>query len=226
MLKTSLLCLFAAVAVAQTDAPGRRELMSGSGAMTKDGVGIRYKTVLSWIGVPPDNFGRLMGGGILVDNKGIHRAMVDKRNGSYFGYDIVIGEADPANGHLTTFLPPSHVDRMIERIGGGTPLRLMPLPKYPEPQIVHDGDIIELDLMASPDGKQRLTDYIEILSHQPIPPAAKTAAEPRDFTVDDGPVNFDAVGVTILKQGQQLRELWGFTARPGATFWIAFPGQG
>src|SRR5258708_24712846 len=106
MLKTSLLCLFAAVAVAQTDAPGQREMMSGSGTMTKDGVGIRYKTVLSWIGVRPDNFGRLRGGGITVDANGIHRVMVDSRNGSYFGYDIVIGEGDSSNGHLATFLPP------------------------------------------------------------------------------------------------------------------------
>src|SRR5258708_4739492 len=148
MLKTSLLCLFAAVAVAQTDtgvSGGQRELMSGSGAMTKDGVGIRYKTVLTWTGVPPDNFGRLRGGGITVDANGIHRVMVDKRNESYFGYDVVIGPIDAANGHLATFLPPSHIDRLLERIGGGTSLRLMPLPKYPPPQIVHDGDIIELD---------------------------------------------------------------------------------
>src|SRR5260370_41598269 len=109
MLKTSLLCFIAAVALAQTDVPGRRELMSGSGAMTKDGVGIRYKTVLTWTGVPPDNFGRLRGGGITVDANGIHRVMVDKRNESYFGYYVVIGPIDAANGHLATFLPPSHI---------------------------------------------------------------------------------------------------------------------
>src|SRR5260370_10497915 len=116
--------------------------------------------------------------------------------------------------------------RLPERIGGGTPLRLMTLPKYPPPQIVHDGDIIELDLMASPDGKQKLTDYIEIFSPHHEPPAASTAVQPRDFTVDDGPVTFDATQFTIWKQGQQLQELLGFTSRPGATFWIALPGQG
>ena len=235
MLKTSLLCLVAAVALAQTDTPihlapgfhGRqRVIMSGTGTMTKSGVGIRYKTVLVWTGVPPDNFGRLLGGGITVDADGIHRVMVDSRNGSYFGYDIVIGEGDAANGHLATFLPPSHVDRLLERIAGNTSLRLTPLPTYPTPQIVHDGDIIELDLMISPDGKQTLTDHIEILSHQRVPPAARTAADLLDFTVDDGPVTFDATQFTMWKQGQQLQELLGFTARPGATFWIALPGQG
>ena len=235
MLKTSLLCLLAAVALAQTDTPihlapgfhGRqRVIMSGTGTMTKSGVGIRYKTVLVWTGVPPDNFGRLLGGGISVDDNGIHRVMVDSRYGSYFGYDIAISEGDSSNGHLATFLPPSHVDHLLERIAGNTSLRLTPLPTYPPPQIVHDGDIIELDLMVSPDGKQTLIDHIEILSHQPVPSGARTAAEPRDFTVDDGPVTFDATQFTIWKQGQQIPESWGFTARPGATFWISFPGQG
>src|SRR5258708_12767050 len=120
MLKTNLLCLFAAVAFAQTDtgvSGGQRELMSGSGAMTKDGVGIRYRTVLTWTGVPPDNFGRFRGGGITVDANGIHRVMVDKRNESYFGYDLVIaGAGGTATGYLATFLPPTTIDPMIDPI--------------------------------------------------------------------------------------------------------------
>jgi hypothetical protein len=225
MLKTSLLCLLAAFAFGQS-VPGQREIMSGSGTITKSGVGIRYRTLLEWVGVSPDDLGRGLGGGLAVDANGIHRVVFDRRNGSYFGYDIVIGEGDTAHGHLTTFLPPSHVDHLLKQIDWGTSLRLTPLPKYPAPQVVHYGDIIELDLMASPDGKQKLTDYIEILSHQPVPPASRTTADPRDFTVDDGPVTFDARQFTIWKQGQQLKELLGFTAKPGATFWISFPGQG
>src|SRR5260370_23297904 len=118
MLKTSLLCLFAGVALAQTDtavsfAPGvpggHRELMSGDGTL-RSGVTIRYKTVVTWAGVPPGNFGRLLGGGMTVDANGMHRVVVDKRNESYFGYDLVIGAGDAANGYLTTFLPPSNID--------------------------------------------------------------------------------------------------------------------
>src|SRR5260370_26561573 len=102
---------------------GRREIMSGSGSM-KSGVTDRYKTVLAWADEPPDNFGHLLGGGILgggmtVDANGIHRVMVDKRNEFYFGYDLVIGAGYTANGHLTTFLPPSNIDRLLETIGGG-----------------------------------------------------------------------------------------------------------
>jgi hypothetical protein len=200
--------------------------MGGSGTL-KSGVMVRYKTVLRSAGVPSDDLGLGLGaGGIGVDTNGFHRVMVDRRSGSYFGYDLVIGAGDATNGYLATFQPPSGTSGVFKQVAGGTPLRLMPLLKYPTPQVVRDGDIIELDLMASPDGKQKLTDYIEILSHEPEPAAARPTAEPRDFTVDDGPVTFDAARVTIWKQGQQFQGKGGFTGKPGATFWIAFPGQG
>lgn len=153
---------------------------------------------------------------------GIRREMVDRSTGSYFGYDLVVGPGDEKNGYLITFrsLPEIH------RIGQGTALKLLPIPKYPPPMIVHDSDTIALDLMASPDGKQKLTDYIEIFSHEPEPKAATTTADPRDFTLDDGPVRFDAERITVWTNGQKYSGLFGFTGKDGATFWIAFPGQG
>jgi hypothetical protein len=92
--------------------------------------------------------------------------------------------------------------------------------------VVHDGDTIALDLMVSPDGRQRVTDYIEIYAKKPEPKPAMTTIEPRDFTVDDGPVTFDPMLYTIWIQGQKYSGNSGFSTKPGATFWIAFPGQG
>jgi hypothetical protein len=80
--------------------------------------------------------------------------------------------------------------------------------------------------MVSPDGKQKVTDYIEVLAHEPEPPAATTTAAPRDYTLDDGPITFDASRISIWQHGQRVTDKWGFTGKPGATFWIAFPGQG
>ena len=104
-------------------------------------------------------------------------------------------------------------------------LRLTPLPINPPPQSVQEGDTIELDLMVSEDGKQKLTDYIEILSRPMEPAPATTTAEPRDFTVDDGPVRFDPLSVSIWINGQKSQRS-GFTLKPGSTFWVAVPGQG
>jgi hypothetical protein len=87
-------------------------------------------------------------------------------------------------------------------------------------------DIIELNLMFSSDGKQRLTDYIEIQGRSSEPAAATTTTEPRDFSLDDGPVSVDSWRMAIWIDGQKSQGISGFTEKPGATFWVAPPGQG
>ncbi len=219
MPKISLIYLFGVVAF------GQSQIMMSGTASLKSGVWVRYKSVLSRTAGPPvDLYHGLRGGGVVVGADTIHRLMADGLRGTYFGYDLVIRPAGGENKYMATFQPPSNVSEILKHMNGDA-LTLMPPPKYPGPQIVHDGDIIEFDLMTSPDGKQRLTDYIEIFSHAPEPPAAKTTAEPRDFTVDDGSVAFDGSRITVWKQGKQLPSN-GFTGRPGATFWIAVPDQG
>jgi len=83
------------------------------------------------------------------------------------------------------------------------------------------------DLMVSADGTQKLTDYIQIISagRDPQPPAATTTAEPRDFTIDDGPVTYNVRRFAVIWQGKTLGFL-AHTGRPGATFWVAFPNDG
>ncbi len=255
MTRISLLFSFAAVALSQTGSvvpmpidglsgsvvPGNSRVIMGGTGTLESGVTVRCKSVLSWTGGTSRDSGRGLGaGGIAMEPDTIHRLMTDKLKRAYFGYDLVIEQAHADNGYLATFQPPTHLEGLLARLHGGETMTLMPPPKYPAPQIVHDGDIIELELMASPDGKQKLTDYIQILAHDPEPSPAKTTAEPRDFTVDDGPVKFDESRFTIWEQGQLFKE-GGFepfwTPRPnriagsyswhqGATFWVAFPGQG
>jgi hypothetical protein len=222
MFRISLLCLFSVAALAQP--PAGRQIMSGSGTVSS-GVTIRYKTMAVPAGIDWSGLGE---GGISIDANSIHRDMIDKRSGTYFGYDLVIGSGDAVNGYVATFQPLSSSAGMVSR--GGAILTRAPEPKFPPPQVLHDGDLIVLDLMVSLDGKQKVTDYIEFLARAPEPagsaagPAAN--AEPRDFTVDDGPVTFQAERVAVWIDGQKVSGTLGFTGKPGATFWIAFPGQG
>jgi hypothetical protein len=194
--------------------------MSGSGTL-KSGVTIRFKTVASPAGVDWSGLGE---GGISTDANSIHRDMIDKRSGTYFGYDLVIGSGDAVNGYVATFQPLTSTTGVMSR--GGAILTRAAEPRFPPPQVLHDGDLIELDLMVSPDGRQKVTDYIEFLVHEPEPKAAAANAEPRDFTVDDGPVTFHTERVSVWIDGQKASGASGFTGKPGATFWIGFPNQG
>jgi hypothetical protein len=217
MLKISLVFAFVAVAIAQTPASDR-EIMAGSGQL-KSGPVLAFRSMLTPAGTPTKGLG---GGGIWTDANTMHRYMIDRSNRLYFGYDLVLGTRDATGGYVATFRLLSQTEHLdSEEIAG---MKFMMLPKYPSPQLVHDEDTIAVDLMVSADGSQRLTDYIRILGRRP--PAAKTTAEPRDFTIDDGPVTFDITQLTFWKQGQLYRGMSGFTGKPGATLWVAIPGRG
>jgi hypothetical protein len=156
--------------------------------------------------------------------------MIDRDSRSYFGYDLAIGAGDAANGYVATFQPLSlTVDSLPKGLTAGRSLKPLPLPRFPAPQVVRDGDVIELDLMASPDGKQRLTDYIRILSHRPEPEEpvpAKTTAKARDCTFDDGPIHFNCDRTRFLVNGQLVDGADYCDGPTGGTFWFVIPGQG
>jgi VWFA-related protein len=58
--------------------------------------------------------------------------------------------------------PLTRVDDLIERYAPGAAVRPAAQPKFPPPQTLREGDTIALDLMATPDRRERLTDYIRI----------------------------------------------------------------
>lgn len=219
MFRTSLLYFAAAaLALANDQVPGQ-EISGGSGTL-KSGVTIRYRSVAT-----PDESGlNLIVTGITVSESVVHRFVVDKATGTYFGYDLAIGPPDANNRYQAVFQPLTEVDRMTLHLSGNPSLKPMMLPKYPAPQMVGEGDLIALDLMVSPDGTRKLTDYIEVL----LPPGATAIASDataQDFTVDDGPVAFVGSPDGIWINGKDRVEA-AFTGKPGATFWMAVSGLG
>ncbi len=221
MFRTSFVLFWAAAALAQTNSriPGQ-EISNGTGTL-RSGVRIRYRSVAT----PDDSSINLIATGIKVSEDGFHRFVIDKTTASYFGYDLVIGPPDSnTKRYQAVFQPLTGVEEIVANLSENPSLKPMTLPKYPAPQMVREGDIIALDLMVSADGTRKLTDYVEILG-PPGAPAIDAGTHARDFTVDDGPVKFDGLEKTLWVNGQ-ARELTAFTGKPGATFWIALPGQG
>ena len=138
---------------------------------------------------------------------------------------------------------------MLEAVAGDLPLNPAPLPKYPPPQTVYSGDTIALDIMISSDGRERIVDYIqltaaasgpsqaaagEVWRHLPATTApAKSAtsqaavtAEPRDFSIDDGPLTFSIDAPAVLIDGEKFSQRVAMEFHSGATLGFYFPGQG
>jgi len=143
---------------------------------------------------------------------------------------MVVFPGETANSRQVTFGPltESAVRAPLKAVAGDLPLNPAPLPKYPAPQVVYDGDTIALDLMVSPDGRERIVDYIQfVFGPTSIKPAAAANAEPRDFTIDDGPVKFSSNPPDVFIDGTKFpRSVVMYGSAGGATLWFYFPGRG
>jgi hypothetical protein len=219
MRKTSLFLLCAAAVFAQeTDHPGT--LMSGTATMSRNGVGyqFRYETVVE---PPPARMSDVrLDGGLRGDHNVVHREMIDHVHHQYFGYDLA-AVPGPGVDEYTVTISPLSVASMMQKVSANP----VPLPRYPPPTIVKEGDTIALDLLESADGKQKVVDYIHV-SRLPEATAATTTAEPRDYTPDDGTPTLNGNGMKVLVNGQTVSGVMGTTIKPGATLWVSARNQG
>jgi len=93
----------------------------------------------------------------------------DSSRRAYFGYDISTEPIPNTDRIRVTIAPLSmtvdelEADQGAQKVSG---FRFLVLPRYPAPVIVENGDTIALDLLVSPDGKQKIVDYLEI-SYKP-----------------------------------------------------------
>src|ERR1022692_4041913 len=178
---------------------------------------------LAVVAKPPDaNLATLMSvSGIASadSGNGASRFVIDEVHRQYFGYDISAEATSVAGQYRVTIAPLTWTPKEQ----GLTPVLL---PKYPEPQLVNESDTIELDLLVSPDGKQKVSDYIQV-GMKPEPLAATNTQQPKGYTLDDGPVNFDFENdATVWVNGEKYPGSYGSETKPGATVWFYYPGQG
>ena len=211
-MRTALLLCAAAAALAQQP-PGW--LMSGSGTLS-NGVVIEFRCIAQ-----PPLSGKTLKislGGVKQEGGRIHRYMVDRESNSYFGYDLT---AEPAgNGTYRVNILPL---QPLKELTGLAPAAA---PQLPPPQTIHEGQEIALDLLASADGTQKIVDYIRISTRRSPSPPNSSPASNRDYTIDDGPLNFPAQGEYQVYVNGQLQPAPGLTQKRGSTLWFAFPGQG
>ena len=209
----SFILMVAACAPAQeNDRPGT--LQSGSASLSHNGTGyeFRYACVVE---PPPAQMSDVrITGGISPTHRVIHREMTDEIHHQSFGYDVTIV---PGQGQYTVTISP-----LTSRSTTATPV---PLPKYPAPMVVKEGDTIALDLLVSPDGRQKVVDYIQVRG-LPVAAAATSTGEPRDYSPDDGTLRINGDPMKVLVNGQFATVPAGVTIKRGATLWLTAPGQG
>jgi hypothetical protein len=151
--------------------------MGNGVAVLDSGVTLRYKTVVE----PPLKNSAFvpMGGAYGTSGDTMQHAIYDKAAQSYFGYEMTVSPGTDASSRRVSFGPVilERIRKALKSVSGDLPLNPAPLPAYPAPQVVYNGDTIAMDLMVSPDGRERIVDYIHFtFGVTPKPPAAATAA--------------------------------------------------
>ncbi len=205
---------------------------------------------------PPDSnrqsFGSVQTTGA---NKVIHRVLTDTERGVYFGYDVSIEPAAESGKFKLSFLPlstkpvnfsPARPPRSGS-IGGfeqspnnqrqNMKLTALSLPKYPDPQIVGDGDTVAFDVLVNPKTGVKIVDLIKVLTsgNQPLQTillkgqttaTGGSSRQTRDFSVDAVELKINSSRLII--NGKPVNENSGKfgIGVMGALIWFYAPRQG
>jgi hypothetical protein len=229
MRTTSLLLGFmmAAAPAALAGQPGT--IMSGNVSYhgDKGGFVVRYRTVAE----PPKHVASFnkLGGGVTQDERKVHRFMFDDTNQVFFGYDLSVEPVPGTSRSRVTFEPLSlTADQLrvnFKPLGSG--FRSMLIPRYPPPQVVDNGDTIALDLLVSPDGQQKVVDYLQISSTTATTTARVTSTKDdsgaRDFSVND--LELRVADPSVQLNGQAVPGV-AMGEATGSIIWLYIPGHG
>ena len=214
MFRISLVLVLASAAAAQT------EISDGGSVTLESGVTIKLKTVME-PAMPRSKFVPL-GTGFRSDGNTMRFILWDDVSASCFGVRVDVSAEENGGVRRVTFGPVGPEGAGMSVAFGDRPYKESPLPKYPPPQELRDGDTIALDLMVSADGKERVVEYLKFEF------GGKTAGA-RDFTLDDGPAHFSfkPAGEVLVNGSKPSGNAVFIDGRQGhATVWVYLPVRG
>src|SRR5215208_6662863 len=166
----------------------------------------------------------------------VHRMLLDRTKRVYFGYTVQI-EAQPERNTFRLVFQPLSLTASLRGRLGDDPSSWKPLPstKFPAPQIIRSGDVLELNLLSNSGWGQQLTEYVTVQEPQRPPGFGELNRAPREFSFAPGPPHDLAVSDVALQLREprvfingRFEESSGRTMaeETGGVVWIYIPKQG
>jgi len=152
------LAILGVVSLSAADRPGK---IVSHGMTFENGVEVHIDVVAE---PPVKPNSSIQGTGINYSDGKLHRYIWKWKDPEkiYFGYDLT---AEPLpDGTIRVSIDPLSlsVDELDKLAGAKMFSSFRPvIPRCPYPQIVKDGDTIAFDILVSPDGKQKIVDYLD-----------------------------------------------------------------
>jgi hypothetical protein len=158
-MKTISAVSLAILGVFSVDAAERPGKIVSHGMTFENGVTVHIDVVAE---PPVPQNSSIQGTGINYSDGKLHRYIWKDHEKIYFGYDLT---AEPLpDGTIRVNIDPLSLS--VDELNEVTHLKQFSsyrpvIPRCPYPQIVKDGDTIAFDILVSPDGKQKIVDYLE-----------------------------------------------------------------
>lgn len=166
----------------------------------------------------------------------IHRIMLDRSGRTYFGYDVLIDVLPESNSYRITFQPLVMTSALaqgwsMDRWSQWTPLSA---PRFPPPQNVRSGEILELTLLTNNGTGQRILDYVSV--QEPVRKGgfqvpsderefSFTTGTPRDITTSDVELKIQSPRLSVNGK-LDPSTTWRFDDVAGAYVWVYVQNHG
>jgi hypothetical protein len=166
----------------------------------------------------------------------VHRMLIDRTKRVYFGYTVQIEQQPERNTFRLVFQPLTLTPSLSQRLGDD-PSSWKPLPstKFPAPQIIRSGDVLELNLLTNSGWGQQLTEYVSVQEPPREVGFNAVGRSPREFAFAPGPPHDLTVSDIALHLQEprvfingRFEESSGRTMgdETGGVVWIYIPKQG
>ena len=166
----------------------------------------------------------------------VHRMLMDRVKRVYFGYTVVV---EPLSGRMfrLTFYPLTLTVQLRQRLGDDAAAwKPLPSTKFPAPQTIRSGEVLELNLLSNDNWGQRLTEFMTV--HEASPREgffSRLDTNSREFSSAVGAPRDFAVGDVVLRLRDPRLSINGrfeeSSARTlgeesGGVVWIYIPTRG
>ena len=238
-------CSLAILIVTASASAQSRRIDSGSAVMQR--FAFYWETQLN-PPTPPLADGSFYGAYYTTAPNLVHRMLLDRVKRVYFGYTVQIEPQPERNTFRLVFQPLTITPAILGVLGndssGWTALpsarsdRLVFDPtgvKFPAPQIIRSGDVLELSLLSNISSGQKLTEYVTVQEPPRSPSFAEPDRKPREFSFASGPPHDLAVSDIALHLQEprvfingRFEESSGrmMSEETGAAVWIYIPKRG
>jgi hypothetical protein len=164
------------------------------------------------------------------------RILINRAARTYLGYELILELQQQPGDYLLTFgrlgitpldVAATYVPRLPQNPPDG-PFTMLLIPALPEPQLVHEGQTVAIDLFTDPTSGEKLIDDIHIVLMHPtyVPRVPTVSGAARDFLATDADFEIFEPQATLNGKVQTASGPGSLHDVRSALAWFYFPSYG